>query len=42
VTPERASHDELKTMREGIGDEVVADSESRPSRLPTLYRKLTE
>jgi hypothetical protein len=39
---DRAGHDYLKTMREGIGDEVVADSEARPSCLPTLYRKLTE
>jgi nitric oxide reductase NorD protein len=29
-------------MCEDIGDEVVADIEALPSRLPTLYRKLTE
>jgi nitric oxide reductase NorD protein len=27
---------------EDIGYEVVADIEALPSRLPTLYRKLTE
>jgi nitric oxide reductase NorD protein len=29
-------------MCEDIGYEVVADIEALPSRLPTLYRKLTE
>ena len=39
---DRAGHDYLKTMCEDIGYEVVTDIESLPSRLPTLYRKLTE
>ena len=42
LTVDRAGHDYLKTMCEDIGYEVVADIESLPSRLPTLYRKLTE
>lgn len=42
LTVDRAGHDYLKTMCEDIGYEVVADIEALPSRLPTLYRKLTE
>jgi nitric oxide reductase NorD protein len=42
LTVDRAGHDYLKTMCEDIGYEVVADIESLPSRLPALYRKLTE
>jgi nitric oxide reductase NorD protein len=42
LTVDRAGHDYLKTMCEDIGYEVVADIESLPSRLPTLYRKPTE
>lgn len=42
LTVDRSGHDYLKTMCEDIGYEVVADIESLPSRLPTLYRKLTE
>ena len=42
LTVDRAGHDYLKTMCEDIGYEVVADIEMLPSRLPTLYRKLTE
>lgn len=42
LTVDRAGHDYLKTMCEDIGYEVVADIESLPSRLPTLYRRLTE
>ena len=42
LTVDRAGHDYLKTMCEDIGYEVVADIESLPSRLPMLYRKLTE
>jgi nitric oxide reductase activation protein len=42
LTVDRAGHDYLKTMCEDIGYEVVADIESLPSRLPTLYRKITE
>ena len=41
LTVDRAGHDYLKPMCEDIGYEVVANLES-PSRLPTLYRKLTE
>jgi nitric oxide reductase NorD protein len=42
LTVDRAGHDYLKTMCEDIGYEVVGDIEALPSRLPTLYRKLTE
>ncbi len=42
LTVDRAGHDYLKTMCEDIGYEVVADVQSLPSRLPTLYRRLTE
>jgi hypothetical protein len=42
LTVDRAGHDYLKTMCEDMGYEVVADIEALPSRLPTLYRRLTE
>ena len=42
LTVDRAGHDYLKTMCEDMGYEVVADIESLPSRLPQLYRRLTE
>ena len=42
LTVDRSGHDYLKTMCEDIAYEVVSDIESLPSRLPTLYRKLTE
>jgi len=42
LTVDRAGHDYLKTMCEDMGYEVVADIESLPSRLPALYRRLTE
>jgi nitric oxide reductase activation protein len=42
LTVDRAGLDYLKTMCEDIGYEVVADIEALPSRLPTLYRRLTE
>jgi nitric oxide reductase NorD protein len=42
LTVDRAGHDYLKTMCEDMGYEVVADIESLPSRLPMLYRRLTE
>ncbi len=42
LTVDRAGHDYLKTMCADMGYEVVADIEALPSRLPTLYRRLTE
>lgn len=42
LTVDRSGHDYLKTMCEDMGYEVVADIEALPSRLPTLYRRLTE
>ena len=42
LTVDRAGHDYLKTMCEDMGYEVVADIEALPSRLPQLYRRLTE
>lgn len=42
LTVDRSGHDYLKTMCEDMGYEVVADIESLPSRLPALYRRLTE
>jgi hypothetical protein len=41
ITVDRVGHDYLKTMCRDIGYEVVADIESLPKRLPTLYGKLT-
>ncbi len=42
LTVDRSGHDYLKTMCEDMGYEVVADIEALPSRLPSLYRRLTE
>lgn len=42
LTVDRAGHDYLKTMCQDMGYEVVADIEALPSRLPALYRRLTE
>jgi len=42
LTVDRAGHDYLKTMCQDMGYEVVADIETLPSRLPALYRRLTE
>lgn len=42
LTVDRSGHDYLKTMCEDMGYEVVADIEALPSRLPALYRRLTE
>ena len=41
LTVDRAGHDYLKTMCHDMVYEVVADIESLPKRLPSLYRKLT-
>jgi len=41
ITVDRVGHDYLKTMCRDIGYEVVAEIESLPKRLPTLYGKLT-
>ena len=41
ITVDRAGHDYLKQMAADIGYEVVADIESLPQRLPSLYRRLT-
>jgi len=41
LTVDRAGHDYLRTMCHDMGYEVVADIESLPKRLPSLYRKLT-
>ena len=41
LTVDRSGHDYLKTMCADMGYEVVADIHSLPSRLPTLYRRLT-
>ena len=42
LTVDKEGHDYLGQMCEDMGYEVVADIESLPSRLPTLYRRLTE
>jgi nitric oxide reductase NorD protein len=42
LTVDRSGHDYLRVMCQDIGYEVVADIESLPSRLPALYRRLTE
>ena len=42
LTVDRSGHDYLKTMCEDMGYEVVSDIEALPSRLPALYRRLTE
>ena len=41
LTVDRAGHDYLKQMCQDMAYEVVADIESLPRRLPTLYRRLT-
>lgn len=41
ITVDRVGHDYLKTMCRDLGYEVVADIESLPKRLPTLYSQLT-
>jgi nitric oxide reductase NorD protein len=42
LTVDRYGHDYLKQMCDDIGYAVVADIESLPSRITTLYRRLTE
>ncbi|MEX2237685.1 MAG: hypothetical protein WEB00_09145 [Dehalococcoidia bacterium] len=42
LTVDRSGHDYLRLMCQDIGYEVVADIESLPARLPSLYRRLTE
>jgi nitric oxide reductase activation protein len=39
---DKEGHDYLGQMCEDMGYEVLADIEALPSRLPTLYRRLTE
>jgi nitric oxide reductase NorD protein len=41
-TVDRYGHDYLKQMCDDLGYAVVADIESLPSRITTLYRRLTE
>jgi nitric oxide reductase NorD protein len=41
-TVDRYGHDCLKQMCDDLGYAVVADIESLPSRITTLYRRLTE
>jgi nitric oxide reductase activation protein len=42
LTVDKEGHDYLGQMCEDVGYEVLADIEALPSRLPTLYRRLTE
>jgi nitric oxide reductase NorD protein len=42
LTVDRYGHDYLKQMCDDLGYAVVADIESLPSRITTLYRRLTE
>jgi nitric oxide reductase NorD protein len=42
LTVDKEGHDYLGQMCEDMGYEVLADIETLPSRLPTLYRRLTE
>jgi nitric oxide reductase activation protein len=42
LTVDKEGHDYLGQMAGDIGYEIVNDIEMLPSRLPTLYRKLTE
>jgi nitric oxide reductase activation protein len=42
LTVDKEGHDYLGQMCEDMGYEVLADVETLPSRLPTLYRRLTE
>jgi hypothetical protein len=42
LTVDREGHEYLGQMCEDIGYEILGDIDSLPSRLPTLYRRLTE
>ena len=42
LTVDKEGHDYLGQMCEDMGYEVLGDIETLPSRLPTLYRRLTE
>ena len=42
LTVDKEGHDYLGQMCEDMGYEVLADIEALPSRLPTLYRRLTQ
>ena len=42
LTVDKEGHDYLGQMCEDMGYEVLDDIATLPSRLPTLYRKLTE
>jgi len=42
LTVDKEGHDYLGQMCGDIGYEILSDIENLPSRLPTLYRKLTE
>ncbi|MBI4571545.1 MAG: hypothetical protein HY723_06305 [Chloroflexi bacterium] len=42
LTVDKEGHDYLGQMCDDMGYEVLADIETLPSRLPTLYRRLTE
>jgi nitric oxide reductase activation protein len=42
LTVDKEGHDYLGQMCEDMGYEVLGDIEALPSRLPTLYRRLTE
>ena len=42
LTVDKEGHDYLGKMCEDMGYEVLGDIETLPSRLPTLYRRLTE
>ena len=42
LTVDREGHEYLGQMCEDIDYEILGDIESLPSRLPTLYRRLTE
>ena len=41
LTVDKSGHDYLKTMCQDMGYEILDDISSLPTRLPTLYRKLT-
>ena len=42
LTVDKEGHEYLGQMCEDIGYEILGDIDSLPSRLPTLYRRLTE
>ena len=42
MSVDREGHEYLGQMCEDIGYEILGDIDSLPSRLPTLYRRLTE